>query len=254
MGHLRAASLFMALLLCGCASSKDKIGGEFTGMLTADPANLDPQMATDVPSYNVIRNIYATLVAIDDQGMIRCDAAEDYHISEDGTEYIFYLRDGIVWTGMDHSSVPLTAEDFVFAYERLYDPVTGSPHAHMFDEITKIYAVDGKTLVIDISAPNCDFLKKLAHPAFSPCNKELFLSTSGRYGMSAEDTYSCGAFYVSEWNYDPYWVGNHITLTKIRTNSFEGYVTCPDEVDLLIAPEEDADVSVYDGKELPKGY
>ena len=252
MGKLRALPVLMAMMLFGC-SSGSRTGGEFTGMLSADPANLDPQMASDEASYNVIRNIYATLVDTDNEGMIRCYAADDYHISDDGLEYIFYLRSGIMWKG-EHDPVPLTADDYVFAYERLMDPVTNSPHKDMFADIKTIYAVDEKTLVIDLYEPNCDFLKKMAHPAFSPCNRELFLSTEGRYGMSAEDTYACGAFYISEWNYDPYWVGNHITLTKIRSNSFEGFVTSPDTVDLLIEPEETPDICVYEGGEVAKGY
>ena len=241
--------------MCGCSEKGIKTGGEYNVSLSSNPANLDPQMASDVSSYNVIRNIYATLVSIDNEGMIACDAAKDYFVSEDGLTYTFRLREGIMWTGLSaKENVPLTAGDFVFAYNRIMDPRTDSPHVELFSEISDIRAEDDTTLIIKINEPNCDFIKKLAHPAFSPCNEMLFKSTEGRYGLSAEDTYACGAFYISDWNYDPYWTDNHVSLSRIKANSMEGYITYPDTVNMLIDSDTVADVCLYGNEELPKGY
>ncbi len=257
MRHIGCLSvLFAAVLLASCSGDKIKTGGEYTATLSQNPANLDPQMASDNASFNVIRNIYATLVDIDNSGMIACGAAESYTVSDDGLTYTFILREGLVWKGMaSKDTVPLTAKDYVFAFRRINDEKTGSPHKAMYEEIEEINAKDDRTLCIRLKEPNCDFLKKLAYPAASPCNEELFLSTAGRYGLSTEDTYSCGAFYVSDWNYDPYWNDNHVTLTRINKNSIEDYITYPDEVKFLIEPEDVTDVHTLSHcADLEKGH
>ena len=244
------------MLFSACSDSKIKTGGEYTAYLSENPSNLDPQMASDKASFNVIRNIYATLVDVDNSGMIACGAAESYTVSDDGLVYTFILRDGLVWKGIaSKETVPLSADDYVFAFKRINDDVTGSPHKKMYEEIDSIYAKDSRTLCIELKEPNCDFLKKLAYPAASPCCEKLFLSTDGRYGLSAEDTYSCGAFYVSDWNYDPYWTENHVTLTRINKNSLDGYITYPDEINFLIKSDVVTDVYTVNEKTEPeKGH
>ena len=255
MRIVRTAILIAAMLmLSSCTDKGPKIGGEYTAALPSAPENLDPQMATDNASFNVIRNIYATLVDIDNSGMIVPGAAKTYTVSDDGLLYTFDIREGLVWKGLSKDTEPLTADDYIFAFRRINDDNTGSPYKEMFEEIDSMYKKDSLTLCIRLKEPNCDFLKKLAHPAASPCCEKLFLSTNGRYGLSAEDTYSCGAFYVSDWNYDPYWTDNHVTLSRINKNSAEGYITYPDEVNLLIASEEICDVYRTDLIEPEKGH
>ncbi|MBQ4486272.1 MAG: hypothetical protein II936_04620 [Oscillospiraceae bacterium] len=245
--------LAVLFVFCSCSDKEPKIGGNYTLTLNSAPENLDPQMASDNASFNIIRNTFATLVDIDDNGIVVPGAAQKYEISEDGLLYTFTLREGIVWKGKgSKEKPPLTADDYIFAIKRIYDDTTCSPYKYLFSQIENIdligngsagiYAKNARTLCIRLTAPDCDFLKKLAHPAASPCNEKLFLSTQGRYGLSAEDTYSCGAFYISEWNYDPYWTNNHVTLTRIKENSSEGYVTYPESVDMLIKPGSETDI------------
>ncbi len=253
------AVLISALLFTGCVSDSPKPGGEYVLSLASNPENLDPQVATDVSSFNIIRNIYATLVDIDDSGFIVPGAAKKYEVSEDGLLYTFILRDDLIWKKKGSKNNPsLTADDYIYAVRRIYDDNTHSPYKYLFSGIENInaidkgsagiYAKDKYTLCIKLSSPDCDFLKKLAHPAASPCNEQLFLSTEGRYGLSVDDTYSCGAFFVSDWNYDPYWNENHITLTRINANSSSDYVTYPDSIDFLIGRDEETAMSVVDGK------
>lgn len=249
-----AVFLSAVMLLSSCGSEDDGSGGEFYAVISSNPENLDPQLADDKASFYVIRNIYATLVDLDNDGNVVCGSAESYSVSEDGLEYTFHLREGMVWKGMgSDKAVPLTAYDYEYAFRRIYSADTMSPHVKLFSAIKnsmKLYngvssadfgvkAEDDYTLTINLEAPDCDFLKLLSHPAASPCNEELFLSTQGRYGLSTVDTYGCSAFYLTDWNYDPYWHENHITLEPIRSNSFDDYRTFPEKINIGITSDKD---------------
>ena len=237
-------------LLTACGDD-DGSDGQFYYTIESNPQNLDPQMAEDAESIMIIRNIYGTLMDIDSRGMTVPGTAKSYSVSEDGKTYTFKLREGLQWYGIssDDECQELTAYDYVFAFRRIYDPCTMSPYVDTFSciensmsvysgELDKfklgVSASDPYTLIFRLDKPNCDFLKLLAHPASSPCNEKLFLSTQGRYGLSAADTYSCGAFYISDWNFDPYWTDNHITLERIDSNSQVGYITSPMIVNIEI--------------------
>jgi ABC-type transport system substrate-binding protein len=51
------------------------------------------------------------------------DLARDWEVREGGRRYVFHLREDARWS----DGVPLTASDFEFTWERVLDPVTGSP-------------------------------------------------------------------------------------------------------------------------------
>ncbi len=250
---LLSASLLVLFLFCGCMEDDDGSGGEFFVTISDNPQNLDPQLACDKQSIYIIRNIYGTLMDIDANGMIVNGTAKSYTVSPDGLKYTFKLRDGLCWYGLSATdTIPLTAYDYEYAFRRIYDPDTHSPHTECFSRIKNsmsvyngsmkadelgVKATDKSTLEIILETPDCEFLKLLAHFASSPCNEELFLSTKGRYGLSADSTYACGAFYINDWNYDPYWHDNHITLEKINSNSVDGYRTLPDIVNIEITSD-----------------
>lgn len=253
----RKALFFTAALamlsFCACGGEDDGADGEFYAVISDNPQNLDPQMAVDRQSMFVIRNTYALLMDTDGDGRLINGAAKSYSVSEDGLTYTFELREGLCWFGMNGTDgVPLTAYDYEYAFRRIFDADTHSPYAELFSCIKNsravyggakdkselgVSAVDEHTLVIELEYPDCDFLKLMSHTAAAPCNEEIFLSTRGRYGLSAADTYSCGAFYISDWNFDPYWTDNHITLERINCNSSEGYMTYPQLVNIIITDE-----------------
>lgn len=240
----------ISLALCSCGEDDDGSGGNFFAVIENNPENLDPQLADDRESQFIIRNIYATLMDTDSSGNVVCGAAESVTVSEDGRMYTFKLRQGLVWRGKSGDDVPLTAHDYEFAFRRIYDPATMSPHRDIFScikdseayydgtkEALGVSARDDYTLVIELTEPDCDFLRLMCHTAASPCNEQLFLSTGSRYGLSEDDVYCCGAFYLTRWNYDPYWTENRLILERISANSKEGYRTYPYSVQVEISSD-----------------
>ncbi len=258
--------LALAFTLTACGEASTGEDGAFYVTISSNPENLDPQLATDSASMYVIRNIYSSLMEINSSGSVVCCAAQSYSVSDDGLTYEFTLRDGLCWY-TDEGEIPLTAYDYVYAFYRIFDSETHSPYTDTFSsirnsdkvlsgELTKyalgVSASDDKTVIFKLSEPNCDFLKLLTLTAAMPCNEELFLSTGSRYGLSASSTYCCGAFRVTDWNYDPYWYENYITLERIDSNSLDGFKTYAKSVTIGItddatewAEDNGVDLSAY---------
>ncbi|MGI6208143.1 MAG: ABC transporter substrate-binding protein [Anaerolineae bacterium] len=90
--------------------------------------------------------------------------AKDYEVNDEGTEFTFYLREGMRWS----DGAPFTADDFVFYYEDgllnkdltptigsdLRDPVYGEPMV--------LEKIDDYTIKITFKSPYWLFVKTLA--------------------------------------------------------------------------------------------
>ena len=71
-----------------------------------EPPSLDPGLATDVTSSNILLNIMDPLVKLDDDLNPVGSAAESFETSEDGKTVTYTLRDDLKWTNGD----PVTAQ------------------------------------------------------------------------------------------------------------------------------------------------
>ncbi len=196
--------------------------------LSASPATLDPQYATDTASQIVINNTFEGLVRLSSDGEIIPGIAESWNVSGDGLTYTFNLKANTEWYcpsvlksefGEDFynkfSAEKVTASDFVFAMQRAVSPETASPNAHrlfVIENASEIYsgkaeastlgvsAPQDYTLIIKLHEPCPDMLERLTESAFMPCNEEFFNSMNGRYGLTHRHILCNGPFYVSAWD------------------------------------------------------
>ena len=237
--HLFLSFAMILTMFSGCEED-DGSGHTFKMNLASNPENLDPQMATDLSSRIVISNMMDGLVKINESGAIEADAAESYSISSDGLVYTFNLKKNIMWEAMNGYKAVMTADDFVFAFQRIFDSeALHSPYVERFSCIKNsssvatgklppeklgVKAEDNYTLVIELEYPYYNFLEMLTTTAAMPCNRAFFESTKGKYGLDDEATVSNGAFYLKEWNYDPYWDNNYIIMRRNKSNSENDYV------------------------------
>lgn len=246
-------------IFTGCEED-DGSGHTFKYNLASNPQNLDPQLASDESSIMVIENIMSGLVKKGSDGSIQPDAAKSYTISDDGLVYTFELKDDIYWESAADFTEKLTANDFVFAFQRIYDSeALFSPYIDDFlciknaEAVSKgnlskdklaVTATSDNTLQIELEYPCFDLLEKLTLTGAKPCSKAFFEFTKGRYGLSAETTASNGAFYLKEWNYDPYWDNNYMILRRNKSNS-ENYFTYPYSLNFFIKKGTDSNMSDF---------
>ena len=143
--------------------------------LFVDPPTLDPHIATDATSAQIIVELFGGLVTINEELEIVPDLAESWDISLDRTVYTFHLRKDAVF----HDGRPVTAEDVRWSMERASSPLTESPVVDQYlgdivgtkamingdaQSISGLKVIDDHTLEITIDAPKSYFLAKLTYP------------------------------------------------------------------------------------------
>ena len=187
----------------GAASASD-----LNIMLETPVQSLDPQQATDGTSFEVIANFTDGLMQMDKDGQAVNALAESYDLSEDGLTYTFHIREDANCS----NGTPVTAADFVFAWQRAVDPNVASEYSYMLSDIGQIKnaaeiiageadkselgvtAVDEKTLQVELNVPVSYFLSLMYFPTYYPVNEEFFTSCGDTYATSPETVLSNGAF------------------------------------------------------------
>lgn len=176
--------------------------------------SLDPQEATDGTSFEVIADYTDGLTQMDADGAAVAAIAESWDISEDQTVYTFHIREDANWSNGD----PVTANDFVFAWQRAVDPEMASEYSYMLSDIGQVknaaqiiagemdkselgvVALDDKTLEVTLEVPVSYFLSLMYFPTYYPVNEAFFNSLpTGTFGTSPETVLSNGAFMLSEY-------------------------------------------------------
>lgn len=234
---LAAIALSCSLLITTGCREDDGSGYIFKYDISANPGTLDPQIANDTNAETLIANIYMGLLTANADGSLSAGVAEDWLVSDDGLEYTFRLRQDVYWTDAEGFEKQCTAQDFVFGFQRLFDPATKAPRAAEYyciknsrpinigalsdKSLLGVSAASDFELVITLEQPNPRFANLLTEPPAMPCCEEYFLNAQGKYGLSAKCTPSNGSFYVKTWAYDPYTItdNNHLILRRNSKNS-----------------------------------
>lgn len=220
----------MLLSLAGCSNGQTNTdatvapGGlgsagsgsaELNVMLETPVESLDPQQATDGTSFEVIANFTDGLMQMDADGQAVNALAESYELSDDGLTYTFHIRKDANWSNGE----PVTAADFVFAWQRAVDPTVASEYSYMLSDIGQIKnaeeiiagtkdkselgvtAVDEKTLKVELNVPVSYFLSLMYFPTYYPVNQAFFEQCGDTFATSPETVLSNGAFILD--SYEP---------------------------------------------------
>ena len=187
-------------------------GGTLNIMLETEVQSLDPQIATDGTSFEVIADYTDGLMQMDADGAAVPAIAETYDISEDGKTYTFHLRDA-KWSNGE----AVTAADFVFGWHRAVDPANASEYSYMLSDIGQVVnaaeiiagekpvtdlgvtAVDDKTLEVQLNVPVSYFLSLMYFPTFYPVNEAFFNTCKDTFGTSPDTVLSNGAFKLTDY-------------------------------------------------------
>ena len=148
-------------------------GGEFIYGLATEVDNFDPFKATTADAKSIYFNIYEGLVKVTPEGTFEPAVAETVEISEDAKTFTFTLRDGIQF----HNGKTVDTDDVLYSIQLAIDnAITG------YDNIESFEAVDDKTVVVNLTNANTDFLANASTaivPAGSDDNGEHALAPIG---------------------------------------------------------------------------
>ena len=131
--------------------------------------------------------------------------AENYSVSADGLRYTFTLRENLQWSDGE----PLTAKDFVFAFQRIQQGSGSAAAREQFAAIAGmaagesgslgVAAPDDRTVMITLSRTDPLLPEKLAEPEAFPCRKDFYTGTHARYGNTLENMIYNGPYTVKSW-------------------------------------------------------
>lgn len=187
-----------------------------------DVPSLDHSLATDGLSFEVIGSCIEGLAQYDASGALIPAMAESWDISEDGKVYTFHLRDA-EW----ENGTPVTANDFVFAWQRICDPDLAAEYSFIMQvadvvnagaiisgEMDKselgVAAIDDKTFEVTLENGAPFFIQLMTFNSFFPINEAFYNEVGAdQYALSPETFLANGAFTPTEWT-----SGYGLTLAK----------------------------------------
>ncbi len=189
-------------------------------LLTTSETGLDPAVASDLASLNLLENVFDPLLRYDylarpvklQENTVRAMP----RIEDHGKTYIFQLKPGTFFTpdpAFNGVKREVTAQDYVYSLKRLYDPSLKSPWLFLFEDkivgdavlknkfsydtpIDGLQALDKYTLRIRLNAPDPNFLFYLAMPATGVVAREVAQAYANQIGNHPVGS---GPFLVGEW-------------------------------------------------------
>ncbi len=221
--------LLLPGVLAGCGQ-KNPADKNFRYWIPAEPATLDPQVAAGDTAQILIDSLYEGLVRLDASGAVIPGMALKWEASEDYKIYTFYLHHSSRWS--DDKTL-VTADDFVFGVQRALSPDTGSLTCEPLYCIKNgkdvregkkplgelgVKALNTFTLEVTLEESMPGFLEVTLLAPFMPCNKKLFESSGGKYGLETETTHSNGPFRVAKnngWRHDT-------SIRVVRSAAYQG--------------------------------
>ena len=102
-------------------SGEPKYGGTLTVAFKANQATLDPALLITFPDIAIHQAAYDNLLMIQPDLSLKPELATSWEPSDDLSSYTFHLRQGV----KSHHGKDFKAEDVIFTFNRLLDPVLG---------------------------------------------------------------------------------------------------------------------------------
>jgi oligopeptide transport system substrate-binding protein len=174
------------------------------------PAELDPARVAQRDAADVLHQLFSGLVELTPGLDVVPDIARSWEVSESGRRYVFHLREDAVWS----DGVPLTAQDFEYAWKRVLDPATNAATAEQLyilkgaktfhrgesavSDDVGVKAMDDATLVVDLEEPTGHFLQMLGDFRFRPVPRHI-VQAHGEAWTDPGRLVSNGPFRLESW-------------------------------------------------------
>jgi oligopeptide transport system substrate-binding protein len=234
LGWLPLLALLIASTLHAAPRAVDFENKEIAIVMDQEPQWLNTVRATDAISFMVLDHISEGLMTYDVNGLLMGGVAERWQILED--KATFWLRKDARWS----DGKPVTAHDFVFAWQQVANPSNASEYAFLMrafpngeaiirgdlaPESLGIEALDDHTLVAHLNKPIAYFLELVTFISFRPVREDIYREHGQRYAADPETMLSNGPFTLKKWvhgaslrmekNTD-YWNADAIELAAIN--------------------------------------
>ncbi|PAE43631.1 peptide ABC transporter substrate-binding protein [Bacillus sp. 7884-1] len=175
--------------------------------------SMDPSLATDESSFIYLAATLEGLYRLDEKTQPSPGIATKHEVSKDGLTWTFTLREDAKWSNGD----PVTAHDFVYAWQRAVDPATGSEYGpYMMNGVIKkatavskgeaavdqlgVKADGDYTLVVELENPTPYFETLTTFGTFFPLNKKFVEEKGDKFATSSENLLANGPYTITNWS------------------------------------------------------
>lgn len=251
--HCALAGTFL-LLVTACGGGETAVErGTAEGVLLfdngAEPRALDPHIVTGMPEHKIIKSLLEGLVVEHptDSTQVIPGVAESWESNEEADVWTFHLRADARWSNGD----PVTADDFIYAYQRILNPELGAPYAEMLHIIrgaeaygrgetmdwgeVGVTAPDERSLRFELVGPASFFPLMLPHYTYFPVHRPTIEAHNAFARRGSDWTrpgsyVGNGPFVLSEWRphqrirvekSETYWDTENVGLNAIEFFPFE---------------------------------
>ena len=263
------ATTAIATSVFGFAASADDFN--ITVNLASEPQTMDPQKNTTLDGGTMMLHLFEGLMTWEDSGEEQvgsdgtCDSstltygqAESYdrEENEDGTvSYTFHLRDGIKWS----DGVPVTANDFAYAWRRLVDPNTAADYSYMIANVVNaqdiidgkkdpselgVEAVDDKTFKVTLTTDLAYFEELCAFPALMPVREDIIEANGDQWTYDVDTYVSNGPYKMTDWTHN-----SEIVVAK-NDEYYGAEELGPDTITFKLMDDQNAMLSGFNSGEL----
>ncbi len=277
MALMLAFGLFASIGLTGCAPSEPaseepaanepKPGGTMSFYI-GEPAYIDPYNAQETEGIQVEQTLFDSLTNFDDTDPTKVvpAAAESWEPNEDGSVWTFKLNPN----GKFSDGTPVTAGDFVYAWNRIVNPktvntATGKPDPSIIGyhlgfvkgydavaageatEMEGLKAVDDLTFEVTLSQPFADFEYVAAHPSLAPVPKALVeggVDVNGEKVAYGDMPVGNGPFKMAEpWKHNQY-------IKVVKNENYQGEAAYLDGVEFRIFKDPETAYTEFEAGNL----
>ena len=251
-----AVIMMFSCVLTACNSKVDDSGALCVNV-GPEPNSIDPALNTTVDGATLVIHAFEGLMILDKDGVPVPGQAEKYTVSDDGLTYTFTLRDDLKWS--DGSK--LTAEDFVYSWNRAVSPETAADYSYMYECIKgydtatlpatdegraplAVEAKDEKTIVVTLNAPTPYFLELCAFPAFSPVKKDIVEKYGEAWARKPESYVGNGPYKLVEWK-------NKGHMLYVKNENYRDVESLgPDKIKFILLEDDNAILSAFKNEEI----
>jgi len=175
--------------------------------------SMDPSKATDESSFIYLAATMEGLYRLDKDTQPSPGIATKHEVSKDGLTWTFTLREDAKWSNGDS----VTANDFVYAWQRAVNPDTGSEYGpYMMNGVIKnatavssgelpvedlgVKADGDYTLVVELENPTPYFETLTTFGTFLPLNQKFVEDKGDKFASSSDNLLANGPYTISDWD------------------------------------------------------
>lgn len=236
----------------------------FTYRVLDEHSSVDPQVVEDVSGSEIVRDLFEGLMNQDENGNLVPGVATGFTTNDSKDVYTFTLRDNAKWS----DGTPVTANDFVYAWQRAVDPELASPYSWYMELMSiengseilagekpitdlGVTAIDDHTLEVRLTTALPYFPQMTTHATTFPTPQHV-IAEHGKDWTKPENIVSNGAYVLTEH------LPNERSVRERNSMYWNNDATILEKVVALVINDENVALTRYlagelDRTEIPSG-